>query len=284
LKKRAKAHRTTHSRNFRICTVVLETFQYVYPCVTITHYVFQAQKAGSYNLMTVKLFILGLPGSGKSTVARYVAKYVGDWDWPTAHLGDYPFLQEMFRNDIEGKQFKPADGGGFDVLDLTVFDTALERLEQRIRQSSSRKPEEINLIEFARSDYQRAFRQFSKKFLQDQDTYFLYLAAELEICKGRIQNRTANPISEDDYPVSKYIFEQYYHQDDGQHLPDILQKEYQIDQQQVRIVNNNNSLEEASTEINAFINFIIERTLFGTDTTDTLKGATLSSRIREERS
>lgn len=209
--------------------------------------------------MTVKLFMLGLPGSGKSTVARYIQGYAKDRHWSASHCNDYGILQDMFRNDTANK-FKPAVGGGFDVLDLTVFDTALERLEWELkRYTSPAHSEEIAIIEFSRADYKHAFRQFSKEFLQDQDTFFLYLNAKQITCKERIQNRTENPIFEDDYHVSEYIFEKYYHQDDGQHLPDILERAYQIDLQQVRIINNNASLEAASTEINAFIDYIIAK-------------------------
>jgi shikimate kinase len=229
----------------------------------MTHHVLQVQKEGKLYLMTVKLFLLGLPGSGKSTVARYIQEYVKGQNYLARRFNDYGILQEMFRNDAEHK-FKPADGGGFDVLDLTVFDTALERLEHEVkRYTSSEKSEEITLIEFARADYQHAFRQFSKEFLQNQDTYFLYLAAELNICKERIQNRTANPTFEDDFYVSEYIFEKYYRYDAGQYLSAILKREYQINQQQLRIINNNNSLEVASTEINAFVDFIIARAPLG---------------------
>lgn len=209
--------------------------------------------------MAVKLFSLGLPGSGKSTVARYIRTYARDYQWLVTHCNDYAFLQEMFLNDTEHK-FKPADIGGFDVLDLSVFDTALKQLQHSIDSYvSTARTKEIILIEFSRANYEHAFRQFSQGFLQDQDTYFLYLATELDICRRRIGNRTADPLFEDDYPVSEYIFEKYYHQDDGQHLSDILEREYQIDRRQMRIIDNNDSLEGVSAEINAFIDFIFTK-------------------------
>ena len=223
--------------------------------------------------MTVKLFILGLPGSGKSTVARYIQGYAKDRRWPASHCNDYGILQDMFRNDTANK-FKPADGGGFDVLDLIVFDTALQRLEWELkRYSSLANSEAITIIEFSRADYKHAFRQFSKELLQDQDTFFLYLNAEQITCKGRIRNRTENPIFEDDYHVSEYIFEKYYHEDDGQDIPDILKSEYQIDLQQVRIINNNRSLEAASIEIDEFIDTIIAKALSQKDMHGVLMGA-----------
>lgn len=222
--------------------------------------------------MAVKLFSLGLPGSGKSTVARYIHAYAKDYHWSVAHRNDYAILQEMFLNDTEHK-FKPADVGGFDVLDLTVFDTALKRLEEEAqRYNSDAKSEEIISLEFSRANYEHAFRQFSREFLQDQDTYFLYLAAELNTCKQRISNRAADPLFEDDYPVSEYIFEKYYHQDDGRYLPNILEREYQIDRQQVMIIENNGSLEAVSTEINAFIDFIVSQASSHVATANAYKG------------
>src|SRR5579864_4911695 len=114
------------------------------------------------NRMAVKLFVLGLPGSGKSSIARYISTYARDRQWSTTHINDYAILYRMFQEDTGGKQFKPAGHGGFDVLDLTVFDTALQRLERQISPYfSSAKSDEIILIEFARNDYQKAFHQFS---------------------------------------------------------------------------------------------------------------------------
>ena len=63
--------------------------------------------------MVFKLFILGLPGSGKSAVARYITKYIGKIGWETVRINDYVILKEMFMADIEHKQFKPTDHGWF---------------------------------------------------------------------------------------------------------------------------------------------------------------------------
>jgi len=206
--------------------------------------------------MAVKLFVLGLPGSGKSTVARKIAEYVDKMDWESTRINDYAILEQMFHDDAEHKQFKPADCGGFDVLDFTVIDAALKRLEQATKQYIlSTKLEGIILIEFARNDYRKAFQQFNQDFLQN--AYFLYLDAETETCKQRIRDRINNPVFEDDYNVSEYIFEKYYHEDDGKDLPDFLEKEHRIGKQQVRIIDNNCSLETASKKIDQFIDTII---------------------------
>ena len=205
--------------------------------------------------MTVKLFVLGLPGSGKSTVARFITISAMDKGCQTTRFNDYAILQKLFRADIEGKQFKPAKHGGFDILDLTVCDTALQRLEQEVNQHLLlAKQEEIVLIEFSRNDYRKAFLQFSYEFLHD--AYYLYLDVDTETCKKRIRKRTANPSTDDDFFVSEYIFRTYYNKDNGRHLPRILKRNYKIDKQRVRVIDNNGSLKNSTTQINRFINTI----------------------------
>jgi adenylate kinase family enzyme len=205
--------------------------------------------------MAVKLFILGLPGSGKSTIARYVSMRAGDRQWSTTHIGDYAILYKMFQEDAK-EQFKPACHGGFDVFDLTVFDTALKTLEQQAnRYFSSAKSDEIVLIEFARNDYQKAFHQFRPEFLQN--AYLLFLNVDIETCKRRIRERIANPTTPDDHFVSEYIFRAYYNKDDGQDIPHILERDYGIDKQRVLAFVNNCSLKAASESIDPFIDTII---------------------------
>lgn len=214
--------------------------------------------------MAVKLFVLGLPGSGKSSIARLISMYARDRQCSTAHVNDYTILYEMFQKDKKG-QFKPAEFGGFDVLDLTVFDVALNKLEQEVnRNISSTNSEELLLIEFARNDYQQAFHQFNDRFLQD--AYFLYLNADLDICKQRIRDRIANRTYDDDHYVSDYIFDEYYHGDNGQCLSNILEREYKINKQRILVIDNNCSLEEAFRQIAPFIDCI---TTFSSDLKDT---------------
>ena len=190
--------------------------------------------------MPVKLFILGLPGSGKSAVARHIPEYVFEKSrWTTRRFNDYNILKIMSSCDTD-RQFKPAEIGGFDVLDLSAFDIALRRLEQVVEEDTEKA--EMILIEFSRNNYQRAFHQFSRAFFQDAN--FLHLEAEVKICKQRIHDRTIHPVYEDDYPVSEYIFKEYYHSDDGRCLPLTLEKEYDINEQHVLVVNNNFPLED----------------------------------------
>lgn len=205
--------------------------------------------------MTVKFFVLGLPGSGKSSVARYITAYLENKDWKSTRFSDHVILQEMFLADTEHKRFRPADHGGFDALDLDVFDIALQRLEQKVNQHLlSAKQEEIVLVEFARNDYRGAFQQFSHEFLQV--AHFLYLNVNTETCKRRILERIANPSSEDDFFVSEYIFNAYYIKGNEQSVPQILESDYGIGKQRVKVIENNGSLDDIVAEINEFVDTI----------------------------
>jgi adenylate kinase family enzyme len=210
---------------------------------------------GKALFMAVKLLVFGLPGSGKSTIARHITTYLKDRNWESTHFSDHVILKEMFLADSEGKLFQPTDHGGFDILDLNALDTALQVLEQAINQHLlSPKQEEIVLIEFSRNDYLRAFQQFSDTFLQD--AHFLHLDVETETCKSRIRERTANPSTKDDFFVSEYIFNTYYYKDDGQEIPQILERNYRIDQQKVARIDNNGSLLDSVAQINQFVDTI----------------------------
>ena len=181
--------------------------------------------------------------------------------WPTTHIYDYEILQKMFQEDKKG-QFKPADHGGFDVIDMTVLDIALRKLEQNNKTLISiAQLQKIILIEFSRNDYEEAFQQFSKEFLYN--SYFLYLNVEREICKKRLRERAAAPNTSNDHYVSEHIFDTYYSGDDGWNLSQILKKNYGIDKLRVKVIDNNISqenfskLNEQFKQVERFIDDII---------------------------
>lgn len=214
--------------------------------------------------MVEKLFILGMPGSGKSAIARFILKYVNgernDQCWSAIRFNDYAILLDMFHQDKAGKRFKPAHPSGFDVHDLKVFDEALQNLEREVNSyigSLDSKRNELILIEFSRNDYDNAFRQFNESFLKD--AYFLYLDTELEKCKQRICHRSVNPENlADDYPVSKYILEEYYHTDDWTCIIGNLVKDFGVDLQHIWTFYNNRSYDKACMEVEPFIEYILE--------------------------
>jgi thymidylate kinase len=204
------------------------------------------------------LFILGLPGSGKSALARYIARYAKTHRWHTSHFTDYRILYEMFCKDTEHQQFEPAESGGFDVLEFAVLDEALRELVRRMdRRLSSSKTvsRRLIIVEFARNDYKRAFSLIPPTLLQN--AHFLYLDVEKDNCKKRIRERVANPRYKDDYFVSDHIFETYYFDHDGGHIPGILEVHYEVKKHRIRTINNNGTLESAMQQITPFIDAII---------------------------
>jgi adenylate kinase family enzyme len=203
-------------------------------------------------IMALKLLVFGLPGGGKSTIAHYTSTYLKNRTWRSFHFSDHVILRDMFLADIEQKQFKPSDYEGFDVTDIEAFDIALKKLELIVNiHLLSAKQEEIVLIEFARNDYQRAFRQFSETFLQE--AYFLHLDVDLEICKKRIRERIAHPSTQDDFYVSEYIFNSYYNEDDGRNIPQILANNHGVEMERVKIIDNNGSLSDSIALVKQFI-------------------------------
>ena len=217
--------------------------------------------------MIEKLFILGLPGSGKSTLARFILKYISlqqvdkqnDQFLSAIRFNDYAALLDMFQKDLAGKRFKSADPSGFDVLDLEVFDEALQILERKVNayiDSLISEGKKLILIEFSRNNYYHAFQQFNASFLKD--AYILYLDTDLLECKQRICNRSNNPKNpNDDYPVSEYIFEEYYHADDWISITGILAKDFGVEAKRVWTFCNNNSFEMTYMEIEPFIEHIL---------------------------
>src|SRR6266566_9310094 len=124
--------------------------------------------------MIVKLFVLGCSGSGKSTAAHHIVKLAQDKGYSAIHVSDYEILYDMFQADKEtkGGKFRDAKYGGFDVLDLAVYDKALMQLEQAALLSSSQANDFI-ILEFARDDYSKALSLFSNGFLRDACFLFL---------------------------------------------------------------------------------------------------------------
>jgi adenylate kinase family enzyme len=218
--------------------------------------------------MSVKLFILGLPGSGKSTIARHVIEYVGRQksDCHIARVNDYDILYAMYKADKEGK-FRSAGHDGFDVLDLSdpsMLDSALKTAEQevnRAEQTTNNHAQDVFkpmliLIEFARDDYSHALIQFTPHFLRG--AYFLFLDASIEICKVRIQERVAHPRTPDDHEVSEYIFDTYYDKKSAHVLSANVMADHGIEEQCVKVLDNNGAFDDIRAEVESFVDAIVK--------------------------
>lgn len=202
----------------------------------------------------MKILIFGRPGSGKTTAAHVVAKQLYDIHLSSVHLNDYNILHAMFLSDNDGN-FRATEHGGFDVLNFDVMDIALQEMEKKVPADLSHL--DVVTIEFARDNYEKAFKQFSSNFLK-KDTYFLYLDTDVETCLQRIHERIARHASADDHPsLSDRAFRVYYGQDNRSYMVSNILRDYNLDKGSVRIIDNTGSLDEFCKLLEDFVHSIL---------------------------
>jgi dephospho-CoA kinase len=206
--------------------------------------------------MSVKLFILGRPGSGKSTASHHIAATARSRGWFVLHLKDYDLLLRMFQADGGKEKFWTREHGGFDVRDLSVFNTALKELEEKIRLHLPLEKRHTLSIEFARADYHQALKLFSPELLQD--AYFLYIESDVETCIQRIRKRVAHPLSADDFFVSEDILRGYYGEESRAYVASGLQRDFGI-AKQIEIIDNMGSQREFLENVRRFAEQILDQ-------------------------
>lgn len=206
--------------------------------------------------MVMKVFLIGRPGSGKSTAARYIAMRARDTVLSVMHINDYELLQAMFQADSRHEFFEPTAHGGFNALTPTVLDVALEQVEEQV--CSSFTHADLVTIEFARDEYHEAFTHFSPAFLHD--ACILYTDADLDTCLQRVHERVAHPTSWDDHPsFSDDLFRQHYAKDNTPYMSSQFQKDFAC--KLVEIVENNGSLEDFIGKIDRFVDMLFASSL-----------------------
>lgn len=197
--------------------------------------------------MTVNVFILGRTGCGKSAAARYIAKFARERQWSIERVNDYPILSRMFLKDRQQAQFAPTKYGGFDIKDFSVLDLALKELEEQIRDIPAEQ-KKLLLIEFARADYEQAFRQMDFNILKD--AYFLFIDANVDTCVQRVHERVKNQQTADDYYVSDKILRSYFNE---QLMPDT------IGTSRVTFIKNRGSLCELAKKVHDFVDNVLRQ-------------------------
>lgn len=210
--------------------------------------------------MVVALFVLGLPGSGKSAASRHTEHFAKENRWVVKRFRDYGILYTMFLADVERERFKPTKYDGFDVLDLTAFDEALEKLNRRIeeREELVDGNKELLIIEFSRDDYCKALNFFSPYLLKD--AYFLFIDAKIQSCIQRVEKRVTKPVAErneDDNYVSAFIFDTYYKRDQRRYLESVasqMREQFGIRRENIHVIYNGPEVseEEFHKRITAF--------------------------------
>jgi hypothetical protein len=199
--------------------------------------------------MPVKLFILGRPGSGKSTASHHIATTAWSRGRFVLRLRDYEILLRMFHADGGKEKFRAREYGGFDVRDLSALDTALKELEEKIRLHLPLEKRYVLLIEFARADYSKALKLFSLELLQDAS--FLFIETDVETCIQRIRERVAHPLTADDFFVSEDILKGYYGGESKAYVASGLQRGFGITKQ-IEIIDNMGSQREFAEKVLRF--------------------------------
>lgn len=207
--------------------------------------------------MVVKVFVLGRPGSGKSSAAYCIAGFAWRRKWSVIRFKDYDILQKKFKEDTEHNKFRPADHGGFEILDFSVFDEVSEEVERQVQEYlSSANTGDLIIIEFARHDYSKALRSFSAEFLQN--AYFLFIETDVETCIHRIHKRVAHHRTEDDNFVPDDVLRNYYSKDNRQYISSRFTSEYGINKL-VEIIDNVGSQYEFAENVYRFVERIFEQ-------------------------
>lgn len=200
--------------------------------------------------MVAKVFLLGRPGSGKTTAFKCIEEWAQAHHLPVSRHREYTILYTMFKN--RRGEFKEAEHGGFDILDFSVLIESARCLQAQIQTyiREQARADELLFIELARDDYGQALRQgFTPDFLQD--AYFLFVEADLETCIQRVHYRVRNPPGTDGHFISDHIVREHYFKDNRGYMTRRFRQEYDL-QKKVVVIENNGSYDEFRQKLRPF--------------------------------
>ncbi len=189
--------------------------------------------------MVAYLFILGVPCSGKSSIARYIVTYARQQRIRVVRVTDYSILQKMCCQDLDNIQFHPTEHGGFHVVKPDVYDEALKQLEKQVQGFYS-KNKDLVIIEFARGDLVKALQLLDGKILERSS--FLFVNASIPVCLERVQKRVFSRKTLDDHFVPNEVFKLYEDKDDMKYLnkvADYLVSEVGVQLSSISFIDNN---------------------------------------------
>lgn len=199
--------------------------------------------------MIAKVFLLGRPGSGKTTAFQYIAMQARDKKLKATRFREYTILQEMFHADR--KEFQAANHGGFDITDFSILNESARLLQEQIQEyiRTFDQTDELFFLELARDNYKQAMRSFSQDFLQD--SYFLFIDADVETCIQRIHYRVTHPVGTDGHYVSEAILRSYYSHENKDYMASCFKADYGI-QNEVAAIENTGTFAEFEENLRRF--------------------------------
>jgi hypothetical protein len=141
------------------------------------------------------IFIVGMPGSGKSFTRRQLAERLGSLRIQTQELTDYVFAYRDFLHGSirlappRGHGFEPEQAGAFKVSEETQLRPALSSLASRVLSGTG--SQQVTLVEFARSDILAALQEFGEEsILRSQ---IIYVQAPSRLREERLHRRARPP-------------------------------------------------------------------------------------------
>ena len=211
--------------------------------------------------MIIKLFLLGRPGSGKSSCYQFIVQYMKKKlpSWSVIPFDDYEILWKKFLEDTRGEVFFATMPGGFGIyyppIVLSDVLIELEEISQKFILDTNR--DLLVTIEFARADYYQSLKLFSDDFRKG--AYYLFIETDIETCKNRIHKRYFSGLQSRKHFVADEIMENYYGVDSQQYMLTDFKKDFGVDDGRIRIIDNYSTWDKFTEQVNLFIASLIEQ-------------------------
>jgi len=156
------------------------------------------------------IFVLGRPGSGKSTVSRLVCSELYRQGFPhsLSILSDYRILYRWSRSAERTAAFDRTPSDSFRVTNKEVLDDALKALAAQ----ALARPQVMPIVEFARASYVEAFANFPRGFVHN--SLIVYVNASPDLCRLRNTAQESARITYDSGFVPDDVMRGYYLNDD----------------------------------------------------------------------
>lgn len=158
------------------------------------------------------VFLLGRPGSGKSLIYRMLSNMIKDRNLAdeVMRIDDFQVLEDLFEEDKDQEKHLETEGG-FKVTDISILDDVLKRINQNLKELQ--RPGRLIFVEFSRSNYEGAMKNFDADVLED--VLIVYIYSPFELTLERNLRRFEESSGEvDDHLVPKDMMETYYKNDD----------------------------------------------------------------------
>jgi hypothetical protein len=140
------------------------------------------------------VFIVGLPGSGKSYIRHRLAQQLGTMRVECGSLSDYPYAYlDLLRTVLKltppsGNGFRAYEGGAFAVQAEKSLIPALQALHGEVRDTLQAR--EVTLVEFARADLAAALQVFDDIRSRSR---IIYVSAPASLRQARLADRAVPP-------------------------------------------------------------------------------------------